>query len=690
MDRFFRGVGVVALCAWTVGCGAAADPMAPNNSSVMALSRDGGALWVADGDNGVLTRIDVATGEMDEVEVGKNPTRVARIGDRLLVTLRGERSIAELRDGEDGYELLRKVKVGAEPFGIVATADGRRVYVALAMQDEVVELDGDTLEPIRSFAVDGEPRWLAINEPANLLYVGTRTGEEFTTVALGSGRVTSARFPRVERGVVTDGDEQLLVMTPRITGDPTLSPDGSHLAVPVVYVDHYSTVGSADGTGPTLTGSDGSQLPVSNPGYYATGPRYGLTRFNPAVVIYPVGIGGQPKEAGAHAMLVVGESDLAGNFSLDDARGDMVSVTASGGQFDTGLAAFAGTFTVVRSYLSSLRFSADGNLVYGTLEGSETLVAIPREPVAAGFPGFTFGADDPYFGVSSFETAPGMYVAVGAGPAGIALDGDGQLYTYAFLDRTVSKVPVSVMERGVEVQVLGDTFGMIPSFKLEPSHRLPESVLPVEEQVGRRLFYSASNPEMSSEGAGVSCATCHVDGRDDGLTWHFPAGPRQTPLLAGSVAHTAPYTWAEEVPTLEDEVMLTSQGRMLGNGISSYESSAIATYLGALGGPDTPRKGATDAAAERGRALFERADVGCSTCHTGEQLTDNAAYEMYGMKAVNTPSLVGVAASAPYLHDGSAKTLADVIAGADKGGMGRTRHLSAAELIDLEAYLSTL
>ena len=72
--------------------------------------------------------------------------------------------------------------------------------------------------------------------------------------------------------------------------------------------------------------------------------------------------------------------------------------------------------------------------------------------------------------------------------------------------------------------------------------RFAQDSLPTELARGRRLFYSADNPTMAAQGAGVSCSTCHFDGRADGLTWRFGADERQrqTPSLAGLVSLTAP------------------------------------------------------------------------------------------------------------------------------------------------------
>ena len=61
------------------------------------------------------------------------------------------------------------------------------------------------------------------------------------------------------------------------------------------------------------------------------------------------------------------------------------------------------------------------------------------------------------------------------------------------------------------------------------------------------------------------------------------------------------------------------------------------------------------------------------------------------MTLVDTPSLVGLAASAPYYHDGSAPTLDELVAGGGTiQGMGNLTGLTPAERADLVAFLSSL
>ena len=116
-------------------------------------------------------------------------------------------------------------------------------------------------------------------------------------------------------------------------------------------------------------------------------------------------------------------------------------------------------------------------------------------------------------------------------------------------------------------------------------------------------------------------------------------------------------------------------------------------------------------AAERGRALFFSPDVGCSDCHRGSRLTDSrfaadgepvlhdvgTLGELSGgrlggeLTGIDTPTLHGLWLSAPYLHDGSAATLQELLTlrnPADRHGT--TSHLRDGEIGDLVAYLLSL
>ena len=142
--------------------------------------------------------------------------------------------------------------------------------------------------------------------------------------------------------------------------------------------------------------------------------------------------------------------------------------------------------------------------------------------------------------------------------------------------------------------------------------------------------------------------------------------------------------------SIRHEVLLTSQGRMGGSGLSEVSAERVAAFIDSTREPDVPLADAADESLIRGQAIFEREDVGCADCHDGIAYTDNETYEMFGLASVRTRSLVGIAASAPYFHDGSTQTLRGVLERSRDGSMGDTGGLTEAEMDDLERFLLSL
>ena len=208
-------------------------------------------------------------------------------------------------------------------------------------------------------------------------------------------------------------------------------------------------------------------------------------------------------------------------------------------------------------------------------------------------------------------------------------------------------------------------------------------------QRGLGLFFSNMDAQVSGHNINVSCSSCHFDGRNDGLTWQFADGPRQTPSLAGNVSLTEPVTWRDDVATVADEVRLTSQGRMGGTGLLQVNELAVTDYVNWRPHVDLPSKGMDNAIIAEGREIFFSATAACGRCHTGEQFTDTEMHRIRGVD-VRTPTLIGIAASAPYFHDGSAATLRELLERSRDGKMGNTRDLSDAQMEALVAFLMML
>jgi Cytochrome c len=202
---------------------------------------------------------------------------------------------------------------------------------------------------------------------------------------------------------------------------------------------------------------------------------------------------------------------------------------------------------------------------------------------------------------------------------------------------------------------------------------------------GRNMFHEQTT-------AGLACASCHPEGRDDGLVWKFAElGPRRTQVLAGSILARAPYHWTgdeTDLPTLMDDVFSV---RMSGPLPTNSEHRSLGPFLNRVIVPAPIGMPNVDAAA-RGKAVFEDGSVGCLGCHSGTLMTTKAIVDVGTGGAFKVPSLVGVGARAPFLHDGCAKTLTDrfsaTCGGAD--AHGKTSQLTPAQVSDLVAYLETL
>lgn len=201
---------------------------------------------------------------------------------------------------------------------------------------------------------------------------------------------------------------------------------------------------------------------------------------------------------------------------------------------------------------------------------------------------------------------------------------------------------------------------------------------------GHQVFHQNS-------GVGISCASCHGEGLDDGHAWQFSdVGVRRTQALRGDVVATAPFHWAGEFASFEaltDEIF----GRRMGGGDLGAEwRGALQTWLGTL--PPLPPAARDAQAAARGRVLFESADAQCASCHAGEALRSEGRHDVGTGGAFEVPSLRGAGLRLPLMHTGCATTLRarfdPVCGGGD--AHGRTSHLDAAEIDDLVAYLESL
>lgn len=240
-----------------------------------------------------------------------------------------------------------------------------------------------------------------------------------------------------------------------------------------------------------------------------------------------------------------------------------------------------------------------------------------------------------------------------------------------------------------------------------------------EVLLGKRLFYTALQPMTSR--LWISCASCHPDGQPDGKTWHNPEGLRNTQSLAG-MAWTHPIHWSADRDEVQDFEHTIRGPLMQGKGLARgriYESldkpnkglsealDAMAAYSNTHDFTLSPyAKNGLSPAAQRGRQLFFSKQTQCATCHSGPFLTDSVpsksitrhnvgtAVDNPGEKMgpeYDTPTLLGIYRTAPYLSHGKAETLEEVLTTYNHNDQhGKTSQLSKQERADLVEFLKAL
>ena len=326
--------------------------------------------------------------------------------------------------------------------------------------------------------------------------------------------------------------------------------------------------------------------------------------------------------------------------------------------------------------------------------------------------------------VRDTETGITQITLMGSGfaPRGTVFGPDHRLFVQGWLSRSVLAYDMSklVLEFSTETpEKLAD----IPTVSMET---LAPQILR-----GKQIFHSAADVRMTSQGY-ITCASCHFEGFEDGRVFDFTGGGeglRNTTSLLGrrGMGHGRVHWSAnfDEIQDFEKPIRELFGGRgfiadalldegtrrePLGDPLAglSPELDDLTAYVTSLSevhpSPFRNPDGTLTADAQVGKALFER--LGCGSCHAGSDFTDSSQsllHDVGTMKAssgtrlgeplegLDTPTLLGIWETAPYLHDGSAPTLHDVLTVSNPTDLhGTVSELTTAEIDQLVSYLLQL
>lgn len=212
------------------------------------------------------------------------------------------------------------------------------------------------------------------------------------------------------------------------------------------------------------------------------------------------------------------------------------------------------------------------------------------------------------------------------------------------------------------------------------------------ERIGERLFNDAALCFQQWQ----SCASCHPDARADGLNWDLLndgiGNPKNTKSML--LAHVTPPAMSLGIRDTAETAVRAGIKHIQFAERPEADAAAIDAYLRSLKSIPSPwlANERLSPRAERGKEVFQRS--GCRNCHPEPLFTNLQRYDvgtssgLDANKMIDTPALVEVWRTAPYLHDGRAATLLDVFKGHNaKNQHGETSALSAQELGDLLEYV---
>ncbi len=192
-----------------------------------------------------------------------------------------------------------------------------------------------------------------------------------------------------------------------------------------------------------------------------------------------------------------------------------------------------------------------------------------------------------------------------------------------------------------------------------------------------------------------SCATCHPEGRADGINWEWVHGREDYSVgtLSTLLAHrTSPLMISGSEADFDKAIQRAVMHNMFAIR-PEPEVRTLGTWVKSLEPVPSPLlvKGKLSEKARRGKVVFEK--TGCGTCHLAPLFTDKKTHDV-GTRAkhdrrdtFDTPTLIETWRTAPYLHDGRYTTLKEIFS---KGRHGDSDKLTDEEIEALVEYVGSL
>jgi YVTN family beta-propeller protein len=570
-------------------------------------------------------------------------------GSRLLVANSDNGSVTVV--DTVAQKAVHEIPVGDKPEGVTWIGLGPLAAVTVYREDAVVFVDTSSGKVVGRLGVADEPYGIVATRDGRRAYVTHEYPGTVSEIDLTSRKVLrQVKAGSMVRGLALAPDEKRLYVTEYHTGR-------------LVAIDLA--------TGKVVDS-------------WKDNSRDNLSR---NVVIHPR----RPKAYLTHIRSRIEVIDGGGSIFPHLTVYDLVAPNGTDRRTSIALDTYNAVYVVTNPWEAAL--SPDGKRLYTIYAGTNDM-------------NVSAVVDDDYKEVERLGGA----VRVGKNPRAVRASADGRfVYVANALDFDVSVLDAATMRS-------------LARIKLCQPPKSPEWVR------GKVLFSTADRPLSGRRW--IACASCHPDGQGDSRVWHNPEGLRKTQAFYG-LAHTHPLHWSADRDEVQD-FEYTIRGRLMqGPGLydgeikpkegfhpveleeklsgRSADLDALAIYCNSFTftlSPHIPAPGKLSAAAARGKRLFFDATVGCASCHSGPYYTDSSLQKPFRLHDVgtggddpsekmgpryDTPTLLGVYRTAPYLHHGKAATLRDVLTTCNKGDKhGKTSHLKEGQINDLVEFLKSL
>ncbi len=551
--------------------------------------------------------------------------------------------------------VVGRVSVGRMPRGLAVSADGKELYVTNAWSDTVSVIDAANLTVSRTLPTGFEPAGVVVDRSGQTLYVANRLSSDISVIDLAAGKET-------KRLLAGRGASYL-----------ALSPDGKR-----IYCTHI----------------------YPNPGAFRTQPNSEITvidterqmvverkELHNVAGVFHVALSADGK-LGVAAQLRPKNLIPLAHVEHGWVFGD--SLTLFGEDVGEGVQIPIDELDRYYALPWAVAIAPDKSKIFLSTAGAQsvTVIDVARllKTVKARRQGF---AND----LSASADYVEARIPVGHNPRGVLLSPDGKrLFVANRLDDNLAVVDTASNKVVTTIDLGG-----------------PKNVDALRR--GERLFYTA---DFAFQG-GFGCSNCHLDSTIDGLQWDLePDGfgkdivdNRSLEDLAG----TEPFKWNGGNPDMPTECgPRTEKFFYRSQSFTPQQLTDLVTFVYSL--PYRPNRyrrpnDELTPAQERGKAIFERAkskngrsipeNNQCGYCHTGPKYTNQKQVDVGTGRStdrsaiVDVPQLPNVAYSAPYLHDGSARSLEEIWTVFNpKDTHGVTNDLTKDELNDLIEYLKTL